>query len=226
MNIETPSLADKNFSERLLQLIHESGYRNAHSFSIKLGYKHSEKINRLLRNSINKPSYDILLQIAKAFPRCNLNWLIAGRGDIWKDSKLAKNEHNDDIPLYDIVATAGNAIAFWENEENIMDYIPRKLGMRDCHLAIHVHGESMYPIYMPGDVVLLREIFDYQFVNYGQVYVVITEEHRLLKYVYKGKNEEHLILRSENQHFEEIEVHKNKIIKLLQVQGFFRKIGL
>ena len=214
-----------NFSERLVYLIQESGSSSAHTFSHKLGYKHSEKINRLIRNPLNKPSYDILRDIALHFPKCNINWLITGKGALWTKDELPLNT-GDYIPLYDVVATAGDSVAFWEKEENIIDYIPRKFGMRDCHLAIHVHGESMYPAFMPGDVIILKEIFDYQLINYGEVYVFITEEQRLLKYIQRGKDSDHLLLQSENSRYQPIEVHKSKIIKLFQVQGFFRKISL
>ena len=98
--------------------------------------------------------------------------------------------------------------------------------MRDCDLAIHVYGNSMYPLYMPGDVALLKEISDYDLINYGQVYVIITEEHRFMKYIMRSKDPAHLLLHSENQHYDDIELEKRHVLKLYQVQGFFRKTGI
>ena len=104
-----------------------------------MGYKHSEKINRLFRKTENKPSYDILYDIAIKFPTLSMNWLITGEGNMLQ--KLPKNmpistsssllpsptnedNNKDYIPLYDIIATAGSNIRFWESEENILDLIP------------------------------------------------------------------------------------------------------
>ena len=231
---------NSKFSKRLYEFIRESGFRNSHEFSHYMGYKHSEKINRLFRKVESRPSYDILYDIALKFPTLNIDWLITGRGNMLQKlpkntpistsslaSSLTANESNKDyIPLYDIIATAGNSIRFWENEENILDLIPRKFGMRDCDLAIHVYGNSMYPLYMPGDVALLKEIADYDLINYGQVYVIITEEHRFMKYITRSKDPTNLLLHSENEHYDDIELEKKQVLKLYQVQGFFRKTGI
>ena len=230
-----------DFSKRLYEFMRESGFRSPNEFSHYMGYKHSEKINRLFRKVENKPSYDIIYDIALKFPRLNIDWLITGRGGMVQ--KLPKNtpvstssmlvpslsieeSDKDYIPLYDIIATAGSNLRFWESEENILDLIPRKFGMRDCDLAIHVYGNSMYPLYMPGDVALLKEIVDYDLINYGQAYVIITEEHRLMKYVMRSENRAYLRLHSENQHYDDIELEKRQVLKLYQVQGFFRKTGI
>ena len=165
-----------------------------------------------------------------------MDWLVTGRGSMLQN--LSKNtltsmsllsaEENDKnyIPLYDIIATAGSSLRFWESEENILDLIPKKFGMRDCDLAIHIYGSSMYPLYMPGDVALLKEIEDYNLINYGQAHVIITEEHRFMKYIMRSQNPTHLRLHSENQHYDDIEIEKKHILKLYQVQGFFRKTGI
>ena len=227
-----------NFSKRLYEFMKECGFRNSHEFSNYLGYKYSEKINRLFRGPNNKPSYSILSDIAAKFPSLNLDWLITGKGNMFhakvqlgavssfQQTDFEEDSDTDYIPLYDIIATAGSNIKFWESEENILGRIPKKFGMRDCDLAIHVYGNSMYPLYMPGDVTLLKEIKDHMLINYGQVYVVITEEHRFMKYVMRAKNPAHLLLRSENKHYDDIDLENEQVIKLYQVQGFFRKTGI
>jgi hypothetical protein len=72
---------EHGFFERILQIAEYHGYKNGNDFARNgLGYASSEKINRL-RDKNNKPSVDILLDIANKFDDINLHWLITGIGD-------------------------------------------------------------------------------------------------------------------------------------------------
>ena len=187
-----------------------------------------EKISRLFRGSKHKPSYQTLCDIVQKFPALNLNWLITGEGQMLhqKQSGCSEGKETDFIPLYDGVAAENRHLKFWEEEEHILDVIPKKFGMRDCDAAIHIYGNSMYPLYMPGDIILLKEIKEHSLVSYGRVYVVITEEHRFIKYIMPASDSACLLLRSENKHYDDIEIEKLQIIKLYQVQGSFRRTGI
>ena len=243
------------FSERLSIFLKNQQFKSSNEFSNSLGYTHSEKINRLFRKKDTKPSFHILYDICTRFPLLDMNWLITGQGTMLKEDNalnespaalpklsleneeptLAKLQpppgHNpphssEFIPLFDVLATAGNKLRFWESDEHVLDFIPKKFGTRDCDVAIHVYGDSMYPTYMPGDVVLLKEITNHELLNYGHVYVVVTEESRLMKYLRRADDNNFLRLCSENKHYEDILLEKKDIIKLYQVQGFFRKTGI
>lgn len=74
----------QEFSKRLRKLVDHLGFRSVNEFSQALGYSSPEKINRLLRSNTNKPSADILFDIAKKFAVVNMRWLITGDG-IWND---------------------------------------------------------------------------------------------------------------------------------------------
>ena len=185
------------------------------------------------------PSYQTLLDIVQKFPTLNLNWLITGEGQMFHHTSLLSSAQLSDgqlsvfdgkevdfIPLYDNIDTDDSHTKFWEREENVLDVIPKKFGMRDCDLAIHIYGNSMCPLHMPGDIILLKEVKDHTLVNYGRVYIVITEEHRFMKYALPAEDKTYLLLRSENKHYGDIEVKKIQIIKLYQVQGSFRRTGI
>ncbi|GEM_PF-4334212 len=71
-----------NFFERIMQIIDYKGYKSINSFAIDgLKYASSEKIYRL-KNQKNKPSIDILADIANQFEEININWLITGKGEM------------------------------------------------------------------------------------------------------------------------------------------------
>ena len=224
------------FSKRMYEFMKVSGFRNSNELSTHLGYKHSEKISRLFRGSKYKPSYRTLLDIAEKFPTLNLNWLITGKGEMFHTSQLSSSNQSKEqlikeksahfIPLYDSVATKDGHISFWEQESHILDLIPKKFGMRDCDLAIHAYGTNMHPMYTPGDIILLKEIKNHKLINFGRVYVVVTEEHCFIKYAAPAKSASCLLLRSANNHYGDIEVEKAQILRLYQVQGSFRRAGI
>jgi hypothetical protein len=64
-----------SFKIKLLELYHKYDL-NPTSLSRKLGYKSSEKISRLTRDEKNLPSYDILCDLAEAFPDIESGWFI------------------------------------------------------------------------------------------------------------------------------------------------------
>ncbi|MCY4418503.1 MAG: S24 family peptidase [Cytophagales bacterium] len=205
------------------------GVKSAHQLSQKLGYKQSEKVNRLFRKEQHKPSYKVLCDLSETFPDLNMNWLLLGNGDMLISKLLKSSEKKENpIPIYDILVSAGDNIKFWEDPESIIGYVPREFqGVRDSDVAIYVYGDSMDPAYQAGDMVFLKRLRDHSLINYGQAHVIITDEHRLLKYLMRGrKDQEHVILRSENPQYEDMEIHKGQILRLYRVQGFFRKEGL
>ena len=224
------------FSTRLRAFIRKSGFRSVNEFSHHLGYVNSEKINRIFRNPQYKPSYETIYDIAIKFPKLSIDWLITGRGHMFftkmgaiqtpsSTQPIEPEKSNDYIPLYDIISASDDK-NFWDNKENIIDLIPKKFGMRDADIAIYVYGNSMCPLCIPGDITLLKEIKNYNLINYGQMYVIITEEHRLMKYIMHSRKSTHLLLHSEHKHYEDIELPKKQVLKLYQVQGFFRKMNI
>lgn len=127
------------------------------------------------------------------------------------------------IPYYDIDATAGNVTIFdGENIERVKQYITVP-AFNDCDMFINVSGNSMYPKYCSGDVIALKKINDLDVIAMGEAYLVVTSEQRLLKYIRKGSDKEHVKLVSEHQDYDEFEIHKNKIIYLYLVKGKITK---
>lgn len=77
-----------NFFERLTKLITDKGYKSLNDFAVNgLGYKSSEKLNRL-KDDHNKPSLTIIEDIANAFAEVNLNWLIMGTGNMYESAAI------------------------------------------------------------------------------------------------------------------------------------------
>ena len=78
----------QTFFKRLLQIVEFQEFKNINDFALNgLKYESSSKLNRL-KDEKNKPSVEILLDIANKFPSINIHWLITGKGEML----LSKNE--------------------------------------------------------------------------------------------------------------------------------------
>lgn len=127
------------------------------------------------------------------------------------------------IPYYDIDAIAGNVKIF--NEEK-SEYVTQRLSIpafSDCDMFISISGNSMYPKYCSGEMVALKKITDREVVAFGEAYIIVTKEQRLLKFVKKGKDKDHWLLVSENKDFEPFEIKTSKILHLYIVKGKITK---
>ena len=99
-----------------------------------------------------------------------------------------KSQKDNLIPLYDVEAIAGN-----EYEVEMMP-VTRPKGMidvgdflRDSECAIRIYGNSMTPNYPSGCIVGLKAVKD-GIVDFGNVYVIETEDNRFFKRLYKAKD--------------------------------------
>lgn len=88
---------------------------------------------------------------------------------------------------------------------------------------INVYGDSMYPKFCSGEIIGIKEVQP-QFLNFGYTYVVILQDGQVfLKYIRKGKDDDHWLLASENPKYEDREYHLSLIRKVFIVKGVITK---
>jgi phage repressor protein C with HTH and peptisase S24 domain len=231
----------KKFSTRLNELIKVLGFSSANDFAVRgLGYPNSEKIQRLLRPAADadkdpKPSFEILNDIANKFVNVNIKWLITGLGELEvRDSGMATvtaeppafyGKRVPATPYYNIDVFATHATSFADEKEHITGYITLP-GLPACDCAIPVYGNSMEPLINNGDVILCTELKDKTQIHYGTVYLVITDELRVVKYIKKSKVKNHIELWSLNRHHQPFSIETKKLITLYSVKAIVKKIGM
>lgn len=91
----------------------------------------------------------------------------------------------------------------------------------DCSI-VKVSGDSMRPVINNGDMIAIREIKNPNLIFWGQIYVVLLEDYRMVKYVRKHENPDRVILRSENKEYDDIEIEKRDICDLFIVENIIR----
>lgn len=122
-------------------------------------------------------------------------------------------------PIYDIDVTAGC------QELSRMFTVDRIVGfftlpnIDPSYPFVHVSGNSMAPTICNGSMVQIRPISDGSPIFWGNTYVVVMEDYRMVKIVRRHPNPNKVILHSINPDFDDMEVDRIDIIKLYLVIG-------
>ncbi|WP_324069878.1 MAG: S24 family peptidase [Flavobacterium sp.] len=121
----------------------------------------------------------------------------------------------------DVNASAGLETEMQNDELN---RIPINIPNWERGIAfINVYGDSMYPKFCNGEIIGIKEV-EPQYINYGYAYVVIFNDGQVfLKYIRKGKDNEHWVLDSENPKYESREYHLSLIKKIFIIKGVITK---
>ena len=86
---------------------------------------------------------------------------------------------------------------------------------------VKVSGDSMNPVINNGDMLVIREVKN-NLIFWGQIYVVVLEDYRMVKYIRKHVNPEMVILRSANPNYDDIEIPRTEIKSLVLVENVLR----
>ena len=183
---------------------------------------------------------DTISKIYAAYPEINLEWLIAGEGEMLK-SKF--HLYDNLLDLRDKYAALAHVSPESVSEEKIMninsplEYIPIFTygdshqfegyisipKLTSCDGAGYVKSDSMYPLVKPGDIVCYKMANNTGEIYWGQMYLVRViiegEEYLTIKYLQKSElGEEYVCLASHNPKYQPRDillenVHSRALIK-------------
>ena len=154
------------------------------SFEKKVGLSNGYVNN--IRKSIQP---DKLQKISLIYPQLNIGWLIAGEGEMMKtiEKEIHLSSDRKLIPFYDINAEAGTIqVSNMDVMSEPDEWIDAGDWFRDADSAMRVHGDSMFPLYKSGSIVVMKEVCDKSLIMYGQDYVLVTSEYRAIKRIQKS----------------------------------------
>ena len=77
----------------------------------------------------------------------------------------------------------------------------------------------MKPVINDGDYLSIREISDMSVIFWGQIYVVLLDDYRMVKYLRRHEDNNMVILRSENPQYDDIELPRTAIRGLFFVSN-------
>ncbi|WP_304581968.1 XRE family transcriptional regulator [uncultured Alistipes sp.] len=168
------------------------------------------------------------------------DWLLTGRGamtaspappaDLCVQEKFPLRTDNlvelQRIPLYSLEATAGLVALFEDTETIPLSYISLP-DLPACDGAVHVRGDSMYPLLKSGDIVLYKQVHDLEYgIFWGEMYLVSFnvdgDEFVTIKYIQKSERQGFVKLVSHNPHHDPKEIPLKMIRALALVKASVR----
>ena len=156
--------------------------------------------------------------LVENYPNYSTEWLLTGNGPMLKSAReepqvevkpihqprsTEKKEDTQVVYLYDFEAAAGLKALFDNRSQNIIDTI-KIPNLPKCDGAIHIVGDSMYPLLKSGDIILYKQMpLDIANLLYGEMYLlsydIDGDDYIVVKYIRKSdRGEPFVTLGSEN----------------------------
>lgn len=220
--------------DRLNQIIEYYSDGKPSLFAKYIGVAPSTISSWLSRNTID---YDLI------FAKCeniSSDWLLTGVGNMLKTTS---NQHQEiiqlsdggikhdvsDIPLYNVDASAGLDKLFADGGELL-----GKISVPDmprCDGAVHVIGDSMYPLLKSGDIIAYKVVNDLQSINYGEIYILQLNNDGDLSIVVKylkhsDKGDEYIKLVSYNKEHDPKDIPLTWVTAIARVTFAIRQFSI
>lgn len=174
--------------------------------------------------------------IINKYPDLNIDWLVLDKGPMIKQQYEAeisiKKEFSlrtdrkievQDIPLYDMSATAGLVAIFNDNNIHPEDYL-RIPNLPLVNGAIYVRGESMVPLLKSGDIIIYKKLeLSLDSILWGQIYLLSFiaggDTFTVVKYIQKSDQPGYIRLVSHNDRFQPKDIRLDSICALAIVKA-------
>lgn len=91
----------------------------------------------------------------------------------------------------------------------------------------NITGHSMEPAIGNGDMIALKEVFDWKnYITFGEIYAIVTHNDlRTVKIIRKGKDDNHYRLVPINtEEYDEQQIEKSQIMRVFSVLGCLKKL--
>lgn len=210
--------------ERLLSFIKDIGIeKSVFERTVGLSNGFVDKVTDNIRSKS-------LAAIANAYPQLNMDWIKTGEGSpIIPIQDKAIQVYSSDIKegvyagtlVYDVDATCGTEVRDIDfTDDNIIGSVDLPEISKSSKI-IRANGDSMEPKIYDGSRIVIREVMNWSDIFYGQIYLIVMDEYRMIKYIrrYEQDEDNYIILRSENKEYDDIKLNKKKIRKLFIVEN-------
>lgn len=222
--------------DRLLDLIGHFSNGNKSEFARMIGVS-----PQAINTWISRDTFDIETIYSKCV-NVSPEWLLTGKGPMLKSEReepqvevkpihhprsTEKKEETQVVYLYDFEASAGLRALFDNNRQNIIDTI-KIPNLPKCDGAIHIVGDSMYPLLKSGDIILYKQMpLDINNLLYGEMYLlsydIDGDDYIVVKYIRKSEQGEPFVtLGSENPAHAPRDIDFRRITALALVKASVR----
>lgn len=127
--------------------------------------------------------------------------------------------HRQGTPVYDIDVTAGcSELSRMFTQDRIVGVIDLPQLSTSSNI-VRVSGDSMSPVIKNGGFIGIRPINDHRNIFWGQIYVIVMEDYRMVKFLRRHNDNSKVILHSANPDYDDMEVSRNDILGLYLVEA-------
>lgn len=181
-----------------------------------------------IENGARKIGKRLAEEVIKEY-NINEAWLASGIGNVFMEEQVthkilpAHIEAAEGVPYINI-----NLSDFPSGEFNLLhekpEYYVNFRPFNDCDAYLPVYGDSMYPKYASGEIIAVREIPNKEIIQWGEAYLVITDEQAnnitTVKLLFEHNNESKIVLRASNPNFKgDTILDREAIRRLFIVKG-------
>lgn len=204
--------------QRIKSLINSEGI-SITSLSKSIGIP-QPTLNRQINgeSSMNLITINSLLNYYKDV---SAEWIMRGEGSMKKEEDTPTISYTTGVPYYNVDFIGGFDIVL--NDQTIKpEYLIDFKMYNTAECWCNVTGHSMEPEISQGDIIALKELHDWQtYIPSGEIYAIVTAEHRTIKRVSPGKHEGYILLTPSNPSSEYVPQE----IPLSIVQRVYRVLG-
>jgi phage repressor protein C with HTH and peptisase S24 domain len=159
---------------------------------------------------------DKLKSIAINYPSLDIGWLLTGEGNMERP-KYSASLSDDGIPLCRIEAVAGFGNDTFSISKKDIEALYKVRELDSANFMIYIRGDSMCPTYNNGDVIAVKTIRDWNFIQWGKPHLISCSEGLLVKRIYQ--EEGYIIAVSDNPTYRPSRIPTNEISGIALIIG-------
>ena len=142
--------------------------------------------------------------------------------------ELLTEQTRTSVPFYNLPVSAGQ-LAVLESEifhQTEPDGFVELSVFEGCEAVFPITGSSMEPIISSGDWIGIKTIdnlsHSWEFLQTGAIYLIITREERMIKFIEKASDEDFIVCKSPN--YSPFKIFKGDILKLYRVRACSKRL--
>jgi hypothetical protein len=190
--------------DRLMEIVRHYGLTK-NSFAIKIGMSNNSLITRIINEKWRGMSLDLVQRILCTYPELNPEWFVLGIGNMIKTKMELHTKYYKEV-----------------GQIAPLDQM-RIAGFDDCEIAFDMVGTGMSPRYKTGDILLCKEVISDEKIQYGEAYLIISDNKPLVRYIKSMIEGSKYKLGAEDTRYEDSTIAIKDIQRMYMIKGLVRR---
>lgn len=201
----------------------------------KISIREFERLSNLNYGYVNAIRVSIqpdkVKSISLYFADLNTGWLLTGEGEMLKndkplyESEVTVIENKRGVPYYENIDVSLSILPMFSDNKEIPTFYIDYPHFNDCTAYLPVLGDSMYPKYASGEIIAIKQVFNFEMIQWGEAYLVVGNENtdnlRTVKLLYPYPDDlGRIVLRASNPNFKgDTPMYIQDIVSLFIIKG-------